>query len=68
MFHVKRLTSCYNITMFHVKQRKVKRVKHIRDYIVDTLVLTATGAGVAVIAGLVAFFAPLLVLFTLDFE
>jgi hypothetical protein len=43
-------------------------MKHIRDYVVDTLVLTATAAGVAVIAALVAFFAPLLVLFTLELD
>lgn len=41
-------------------------MKTIMSYIADTLILTIAGLGVATIAALVAFFAPLLALLALE--
>lgn len=41
-------------------------MKTIISYIADTLILTVCGLGIATVAALVAFFAPLLALLALD--
>lgn len=43
-------------------------MKTIISYIADTLVLTIAGLGIAAVAALTAFFAPLLALLALDIE